>query len=425
MDSKYTSQNRTDSVINIITNVLNKKIDANTDYQRDIVWDDQLMSNFINSVIIGIVPNNLIFNHKNGNNKVIDGKQRIHSLNKFYNNMIPVEFISKGKKELLYYSQVPKKYQLNSKFRSMNTDERNLLFNNRYISIVVYEDLSYQDQIDIFNRIQHGKKLTDGEILFSIIHNNEISVKFRKFCSEENIKNKLNKFKNVSRYEHVPIIAKIMYMIKNKTHLIPNKSKLNTYLEKLNNNDQLYMDKARDIINICFSENIFAHESITKHYVILYLTACIFIKDKYKATINFLSNNELKLIRSAYRKIGKLIAKKKIPLSDSNNNVEIIRNKLNVKINRLRKSLEYPSDEEIYERDTTNKKTKKQHISGELDDEDCDENDMIDDCDIKNICDDDIGDHPKLISDSDDETIRLPHKSKFIIKKKIKRKIKR
>jgi len=350
LHSKYKSQSLTQSVSNIIYNMKEGKLDTELSYKRGIIWNNQMMSEFINSVMFSIVPNNLIFNNNiNGHQEVIDGKQRIYSLVKFSKNKISVKYISNGKREYLYYNKVPKKYKSNSHYRSMNNIERNTLFDNRYMNIIVYENLSYKSQINIFNRIHQGNELTNNEKIFSVLQNKQTCMTFKKLCNDIDIVSKLNKFKNTQRYEHVSILLKIMYMIQNQTYSIPTEDILNKYIKYLDNDDlNDNMDKMKEIINICFSEKLLGHSSMIYHYDTLYLISCIFIKDKYKKNINSLieDEDECELMRSAHRKIINFITTGDLSLSESNYNVEIIRKKLNLKLNRLRNELEYPTDDE-------------------------------------------------------------------------------
>lgn len=152
--------------INSIINDVNSKdsrIILNPAYQRNVVWAESDMSNFINSVLKGIAPNNVLFNKdENGNSICIDGKQRITSLNRFKNNEFPVELEQNNTTIYAYYEIMPKKYKDNENYRVLTQIEKNK-FNDMTIPIVIYTNLSYEHQIDVFHRIQHGKVLTPGK----------------------------------------------------------------------------------------------------------------------------------------------------------------------------------------------------------------------------------------------------------------------
>ncbi len=99
---EYQSKLETRNVGSLVSEIKDKdaSINLNPLYQRDIVWDDEKKSKFINSVMLGIIPTNCVLNvHSDGKKTCVDGKQRMTSLLKFYNNEIFVEI-----DDVKYYS---------------------------------------------------------------------------------------------------------------------------------------------------------------------------------------------------------------------------------------------------------------------------------------------------------------------------------
>ena len=79
------------SISSIINDLNNNSIDLDVEYQRDIVWGCDKQKLFIDSIIKGIAPNPVIMNIDiNGNKQCIDGKQRLTSINNYYNNKFTV-----------------------------------------------------------------------------------------------------------------------------------------------------------------------------------------------------------------------------------------------------------------------------------------------------------------------------------------------
>ena len=69
-------------------------INLDIEYQRDIVWDNDKQSFFINSLLKGISPNPIIFNlnEEEGIKDCIDGKQRLTSIKRFIENEFTVDY---------------------------------------------------------------------------------------------------------------------------------------------------------------------------------------------------------------------------------------------------------------------------------------------------------------------------------------------
>lgn len=212
--SKFTCIPTTKDVATIIIEAVSK-ININTTYQRDVVWDDEKQCLFINSIFLGIVPNALIFNSKPGVTNCIDGKQRLTSLIRFKNNEIYVKF-----NDIIYfYDTIPRIYKtdrIDPKVRILTKNERHDWFDTRSITVNQYKNLSYQDEIDIFNRIQNGMVLTSGEKLIASTDKEEIADIIKNKCdSKKELFSRYSKW--CDRGNHHIIIVNTMYIIqKNK-----------------------------------------------------------------------------------------------------------------------------------------------------------------------------------------------------------------
>jgi hypothetical protein len=125
------------------------------------VWEKGDKQNYIDSVGINIIPSPLIFNidNKKGLYTCMDGLQRMTAIYEFMINRYYI--VNNGKK--IYYSKIPRKRCNNVKYRILSTREKNI-FDNTTISIMLYDDLSVEEQYEIFMRINGGKKLSDNDI---------------------------------------------------------------------------------------------------------------------------------------------------------------------------------------------------------------------------------------------------------------------
>jgi hypothetical protein len=311
MDKKIEAQvdHRTVDTIIVQTERGNDNIDLNPKYQRDIVWDDDKQSAFINSVIRGIVPNNLLLNinEETGKQICMDGKQRITSLIRFKNNEIPcIMETDEDIEEHLFFNAVPVNYLHTDKSKIMTQPQRTN-FLNRRIAFVSYKNLSYEDQTDIFTRIQHGIALSDGEKITSCIPNEIISEEFNKFCASK--KDLIGNFNsNPKRREHHKIIIlNTMIMYETNKSKIPNKNDQSKYLKKMDSLLDLkkLLLVMSGLFNCAFSDKLLHHKILGGKLPqnILYMVLFIISKDKgelgYKKLIS--NNDDLKRFRSVIK----------------------------------------------------------------------------------------------------------------------------
>ena len=116
-------------------------------YQRGEVWCRKGQSELIRSLLEGINIPQIILNENTNDEEydIMDGKQRLSAIIQFINNEFPVIL---GEEKILFYD-FNKKLQTN--------------FLNTQIQTVIYKDLPEEHQRDIFERINYGSPLKDGE----------------------------------------------------------------------------------------------------------------------------------------------------------------------------------------------------------------------------------------------------------------------
>ena len=280
------------------------KIDLNPPYQRKIVWEDEKQSNFINSICKGIIPNNLIFNiDLVGNYVCIDGKQRISSIIFFRQNEIPL--ILEDESKHIYYNKIPEDKK---NCRTMTQEEKNK-FNNTEIPVVTYNNLTYEEQIDVFSRIQNGVKLTKDDIMVSMFKTENAAIKFKDYChNKENYFKKFSKI-HVDKKEHYSIILNIMYIFDTNNLKLLDVKQRKQYLI---NKDIGYLNKMSkmidDLINICFDDDLLGHSSITKSlYNNLIYALCYSVYKSHNKMLNKLTAKDKKILLSTTRKIHRAL----------------------------------------------------------------------------------------------------------------------
>lgn len=129
------------------------KVELHPQYQRELIWTSYDQSCYIDSILEGYAPSTIVFSkdRKTGVKTCIDGQHRITSLINFTKNKIPVYH----KDRKYYYKQVPDDEEEEAEvLPPLLVSE----FNRAYLNITEYADLTYEQQKDLFNRIQNGIK---------------------------------------------------------------------------------------------------------------------------------------------------------------------------------------------------------------------------------------------------------------------------
>ena len=119
--------NETPSIHYIISNYFDKKshikLDLDPLYQREIVWTENKQIDLIDSLMKNYPIQSIIINNDTQNNIHIcmDGKQRLTSIKKFYNNEI--YWINNEEHDINVYFSKIKKNDKNA--RKMSSEEKN------------------------------------------------------------------------------------------------------------------------------------------------------------------------------------------------------------------------------------------------------------------------------------------------------------
>lgn len=253
---KYTA---TTTSVGSLINDLNrdKKIILDPVYQRAVVWEQEHSAKFIESVFMGVASPNITFTDNKEGKICIDGKQRCTSLKKFYNNEFPIEIDG----DIYYFSQVNENKEHKNKTPKILTSEQRREFEKKLINIIEYTDLSYQDQAEIFTRLQYGINLTSGEIIVSKIQNEEVSKNYNSYCQKHAMS--LKKYFKPERKDNYKYISELMFLINSEMGSAISKKSIDSFLSKLTkkefNNLSNIVDK---IIDKVYTDEILKKEEI-------------------------------------------------------------------------------------------------------------------------------------------------------------------
>jgi hypothetical protein len=122
-------------------------------YQREFIWNERQQSQFIESVIMGLpIPMMFLAEDEEGTFEIVDGTQRIRSLEAFLSNDLELE----GLKKL---------DTLNGfRFQDLPTAQQNKLTSRALRLVILDQDTSDENRRDLFDRInKSGQPLTPSE----------------------------------------------------------------------------------------------------------------------------------------------------------------------------------------------------------------------------------------------------------------------
>ncbi|KAH6874838.1 hypothetical protein BKA70DRAFT_1412795 [Coprinopsis sp. MPI-PUGE-AT-0042] len=156
----------------------NQDIDLDAEYQRDVVWPDAKQISLIDSIFRNFYVPPVIFatkQHDDGSETkiCIDGKQRLTSIRRFMDGQIPLQLESHSdvtgavtdKDALTAEKWWFKESPPGQKTRKVLPEKLRKTFANKQIVCVEYQDISEDDEREVFQRVQLGMALTPAEKL--------------------------------------------------------------------------------------------------------------------------------------------------------------------------------------------------------------------------------------------------------------------
>lgn len=219
------------------------------EYQRDFTWDEVRQSRFIESVLLGLpVPLIFVAENKDSAWEIVDGSQRIRTLNSFLTNQLQLRGLDKIKTlNKFCFNDLEKSRQ--GKFK--DTPMR---------MIVLSEDADDEVKKDMFERINRGSDLLKPMEKRKGIYLGD----FRDFIYDKCAKNpvflKLTPIDRwlENRQEREELILRFFALSENYMRYPNNKgisSFLDEYLDKKNKElQQLPQDKKDEILNKYYKE---------------------------------------------------------------------------------------------------------------------------------------------------------------------------
>lgn len=238
----------------VIVTKFGEKDDPNTtlfvpDYQRKYIWDTKQRSRFIESVLLGVPLTPFFVSEDNkGRLEIIDGSQRIRTLNAFYDNKFSLIGLS-------VLTEINK-----AKFKDLPSWHQRKIQLRDFRVIVVSDKADINIRRDIFNRINtSSEKLSDSEIrkgsysgkFYNVVLYLKDNEMFRNICPVTKLKEE--------RGEYEELILRFFAYTDEYLNFKHDVAKfLNVYLNKMNklafNRDDyiIRFNKVTDFINQYF-----------------------------------------------------------------------------------------------------------------------------------------------------------------------------
>lgn len=153
-ERKLITQAYDKSVSDLVSMMSDDEIILNPDYQREYIWENKKASLLIESVLLNVpIPVVYMSEEEDGKWSVIDGLQRLYSLQRFFSN----EFKLTGLEVLT---------ELNKQsFKDLNLKAKRIIKNGIIRIILIFKESNPEIKYDIFMRLNTGAiKLSEQEL---------------------------------------------------------------------------------------------------------------------------------------------------------------------------------------------------------------------------------------------------------------------
>lgn len=146
------------AVSDLVGQVESNRLHLQPVYQRRYVWDNKKASKLVESLLINVpIPVCYLVEEHDGTRSVIDGQQRLRSLNRFLQN----EFALTGLEVLPDLNR--------QRFRELSERQQRLISNRTIRCIVISEDSDPEIRFNVFERLNTGSvALTAQELRNSV-----------------------------------------------------------------------------------------------------------------------------------------------------------------------------------------------------------------------------------------------------------------
>lgn len=199
----YTKKCLPKTIINVKNMFMREEIVIDDTYQRGYVWKKDQQIKLIDSLIrdIDIPPVYASYDTETKKYSIIDGQQRLKTINRFANNEFTLENVDLFEIDGVEYDLNGMTYSdIQQKYATSEEDDNPFIrIKSKTLNLYYYDDMDYEDQVEMFQRHNNGTDMSTIDMLrvelkskkeFSELSKHEI---FSDIMSEDSI-NKSNNF---------------------------------------------------------------------------------------------------------------------------------------------------------------------------------------------------------------------------------------
>lgn len=146
------------------------------EYQRDFTWEEERKAKLIESIILGLpIPFIFVAENRNGSWEIVDGSQRVRTLQAFLND------------ELVLYGLSSIASLNGYRFSELDESRKGKILNTALRIIVLSEETTDDVKTDMFERINRGSDLLKPMEKRKGIYPGQFTSFIYDYCAEENL----------------------------------------------------------------------------------------------------------------------------------------------------------------------------------------------------------------------------------------------
>lgn len=212
------------TVYELIRKYNNGKLIINPDFQRNLVWEHQQKSKFIESVILNFpLPPFYVNQTREGKYIVVDGLQRTSTLHEFMND----KFKLKGLKALTKLNG----YNF-SELATLNGDYQTRIEDKKLNLYVIRPSVPVEVVYDIFNRINTGGTMLNRQEVRNCIFIGKASELLKELSEEEYFKKAIDNGVPSKRMKDRELVLRYLAFIIYNYETDYDKDNINIFLDK-------------------------------------------------------------------------------------------------------------------------------------------------------------------------------------------------
>lgn len=165
----YTKKCLPKNIVNVKNMFSRGEIVIDDTYQRGYVWGKDQQVKLIDSLIrdIDIPPVYASYDTETKKYSIIDGQQRLKTINRFANNIFILENVEPFEIDGveydlngMTYSDIQKEYAI-----SEEDDNPFIRIKSKTLNLYYYDDMEYEDQVEMFQRHNNGTDMSTVDML--------------------------------------------------------------------------------------------------------------------------------------------------------------------------------------------------------------------------------------------------------------------